>query len=117
MNTLLVLNHNPYDGTDITWNALRLGEKLLDRGSELRIFLMNDSVDLAKEGVIPQEGYFNLAEILQGLIGRGVSVKVCGTCLVRCGIHKNKSLISGAIEVKMPELAEWIMESDRVISF
>lgn len=56
MNTLLVLNHNPYDGTDITWNALRLGEKLLDRGSELRIFLMNDSIDLAKEGVIPPGG-------------------------------------------------------------
>ena len=24
MKTLLVLNRNPYDGTDVTWNALRL---------------------------------------------------------------------------------------------
>jgi len=101
----------------VTWNALRLGEKLLDGGTELRIFLMNDSIDLAKEGVAPPEGYFNLTEILQGLMGRGTAVKVCGTCLVRCGIHKNKPLISGAIEAKMPELAEWIIESDRVISF
>jgi len=117
MKTLVLLNRNPYDGTDVTWNALRLGEKLLDRGTELRIFLMNDSIDLAKEGVKPPEGYFNLTEMLQGLIGKGVPVKVCGTCLVRCGIHKNKPLIGGAVEAKMPELAEWITESDKVISF
>lgn len=84
MNTLLVLNQNPYDGTDVAWNALRLGEKLLDRGTgtELRIFLMNDFIDLAKEGVAPPEGYFNLTEILQGLIERGTPVKVCGTHLL-----------------------------------
>jgi uncharacterized protein involved in oxidation of intracellular sulfur len=117
MKTLLVLNRNPYDGTDVTWNALRLGEKLLDTGTELRIFLMNDSIDLAKEGVTPPEGYFNLAEMLQGLMGKGVLVKVCGTCLVCCGIHKNKPLIDGTVEAKMPELAEWITEFDRVISF
>ena len=117
MKTLIVLNRNPYDGTDVTWNALRLGEKLLDKGTELRIFLMNDSIDLAKEGVTPPEGYYNLTEMLQELIGKGVQIKVCGTCLVRCGIHKNKPLIEGAPEANMPELAEWIIESDRVISF
>lgn len=117
MKTLLVLNRNPYDGTDVTWNTLRLGEKLLEKGAELRIFLMNDSIDIAKEGVTPPKGYFNLTEILQQLMGRGIPVKVCGTCLVRCGIHKNKPLISGAIEAKMPELAEWIIESDKIVSF
>ena len=117
MKTLLVLNRNPYDGTDVTWNALRLGEKLLDTSTELRIFLMNDSIDLAKDGVTPPEGYFNLTEMLQGLMGKGVPVRVCGTCLVRCGIHKNKPLISGAIEATMPDLAEWVTEADKVISF
>ena len=82
MKTLLVLNRNLYDGSDISWNALRLGEKLLDRGAELRIFLMNDSIDLAKEGVMPTEGYFNLTEILQGLIKKGAQLKFCGTCLL-----------------------------------
>jgi len=82
MQTLLVLNRNPYNGSDVSWNALRLGEKLLDRGAKLRIFLMNDSIDLAKERVMPTEGYFNLTEILQGLIKKGAQLKVCGTCLV-----------------------------------
>jgi uncharacterized protein involved in oxidation of intracellular sulfur len=117
MKTLIVLNRNPYDGTDVTWNALRLGEKLIEKGTELRIFLMNDSIDLAKEGVTPPEGYYNLTEMLQELIAKGVQVKVCGTCLLRCGIHKQKPLIEGAPEAKMPELAEWITESDKVISF
>jgi len=117
MKTLLVLNVNPYDGTDVTWNALRLAEQLLNRGVELRLFLMNDSVDLAKEGVVPTEGYLNLTQMLQKLIEKGVPVKVCGTCLVRCGIHKNKPLIEGAMEAKMPELADWIADSDTVVSF
>jgi uncharacterized protein involved in oxidation of intracellular sulfur len=117
MKVLLILNRNPYDGTDITWNALRLVEKIRDKGVELKIFLMNDSIDLAKEGVEPPAGYFNLTEMLAALIAKKVAVKVCGTCLVRCGIHKNKSLIKGAHEAKMPELAEWILECEKVISF
>lgn len=117
MKTLLVLNRNPYDGTDATWNALRLAEQLLNRSVELRLFLMNDSVDLAKEGVAPPEGYFDLTHMLRELIQKGVLVKVCGTCLVRCGIHKQKPLINGAPEAKMPELAEWVADSDKVISF
>ena len=117
MKALLILNRNPYDGTDITWNALRLGEKLLDNGTDLRIFLMNDSIDLAKDGVNPPEGYFNLTEMLAALIARGTPVKVCGSCMTRCGIHKDKPLIDGAIQAKMPELAEWVVDSDKVVSF
>lgn len=117
MKALIILNRNPYDGTDVAWNALRLGEKLLEKVIELRIFLMNDSVDMAREGVEPPTGYFNLTEMLAGLIAKGATVKICGTCLVRCGLHKQKSLIKGALEAKMPELAEWILECDKVISF
>lgn len=117
MKALMILNRNPYDATDVTWNALRLGEKLIDKGAELKIFLMNDSIDLAKEGIEPPTGYFNLTETLAVLIAKDVPVKVCGTCLVRCGIHKGKSLIKSALEATMPELAEWILECDKVISF
>ena len=117
MKTPIILNRNPYDNTDVTWNALRLGEKLLERGIGLEIFLMNDSVDLAREGVEPVEGYSDLTEMLMGLIEKGVLVKVCGTCMLRCGIHKGKRLIKGTAEAKMPELAKWIEECDRVLSF
>ena len=44
-NALLAFNRNPYDGTDITWNGLRLAEQLLNTGLEVKIFLMNDQDD------------------------------------------------------------------------
>lgn len=40
---LIIFNREPYDGTDITWNGLRLAETLRMQGVEVRIFLMNDS--------------------------------------------------------------------------
>jgi len=117
MKVLVVLNRNPYDGTDVTWNALRLVEKLLGEAAEPHIFLMNDAVDLAKEGVVPPPEYFNLTEMLTGLMAKHVPVRVCGTCLTRCGIHKNKNLIAGAQKATMPELAQWLVECDKAISF
>jgi len=116
-NTLLVFNRNPYDGTDITWNGLRLADQLLSVGLEVNIFLMNDSVDLARDAATPPEGYFDLGKMLKELIGRSVCVKVCGTCKVRCGLHKGKPYFEGAQEAKMTELAQWIKEADKVISF
>jgi len=55
MKALLILNRNPYDGTDVTWNALRLAEQLLNAGLEVNVFLMNDSVDLARDSAKPPE--------------------------------------------------------------
>ena len=116
-NTLLVFNRNPYDGTDITWNGLRLADQLLNTGLEVNIFLMNDSVDLARDAAMPPEGYFDLVQMLKELIAKNVPVKVCGTCNVRCGIHRGEPYFEGAQEAKMTELAQWIKEADKVISF
>jgi len=114
---LIVFNRNPYDSSDITWNGLRLTEQLLNAGLEVKIFLMNDSVDLARDAAKPPEGYFDLGKMLKELIVKGVLVKVCGTCKVRCGIHKGEPYFEGTHEAKMAELAEWIKEADKVITF
>ena len=117
MSILLIFNRNPYDGTDITWNALRLVEQLLKMKIDVRIFLMNDSVDLARDAAKPTEGFFHLGNMLKGLIASGVVVKVCGTCKIRCGVHKGEPYFKGAQEAKITELAEWIKDSDKVITF
>ena len=117
MPVLLVFNRNPYDGTDVTWNGLRLAEQLLQAGSQVNVFLMNDSVDLARDVTKPPEGYFDLGQMLKALIGKGVPVKVCGTCKARCGIHKNQPYFEGANKATMPELAGWIVECDKVLTF
>jgi len=117
MKILFIFNRNPYDGTDITWNGLRLIEKLLDLKLDINIFLMNDAVDLARDVTKPPEGYFDLGRMLKVLIAKGISVKVCGTCKTRCGIHKGESYFKGAQEAKITELAELVKDSDRIITF
>jgi uncharacterized protein involved in oxidation of intracellular sulfur len=118
MKTLLIFNHEPYDGTDVAWNSLRLAGKLLDGGSEVRLFLMNDAVDLARDACRPPVGYDqDLTVMLKALIARGATVKVCGTCMARCGIFKNQPYFEGAEQSTMQALADWVVDSDKVISF
>ncbi len=118
MKILIIFNREPYDNTDVTWNALRLANKLLESGQQVRLFLMNDSVDLARDVCKPPEGYDqDLSQILKDIIAKGVPVKVCGTCMARCGIYKNHPYFEGAEKSTMPELAEWVVDSDKVITF
>ena len=118
MKILIVFNRQPYDNTDVTWNGLRLAGKLLDVGQKVKIFLMNDSVDMAREVCKPPEGYDqDLSQMLKDLIAKGVSVKVCGTCMVRCGIHKNQPYFEGAQKATMPELAEWVVDCEKILTF
>ena len=118
MKILIIFNRQPYDNTDVTWNGLRLAGKLLETEQEVRIFLMNDSVDMAREVCNPPEGYDqDLSQMLKDLIAKGVSVKVCGTCMVRCGIHKNQPYFEGAQKATMPELAEWVVDCEKILTF
>lgn len=118
MKILIIFNREPYDNTDVTWNGLRLAGKLLEAGQEVRIFLMNDAVDMARDLCRPPEGYDqDLSKMLKELISKGVPVKVCGTCMARCGIYKNEPYFEGAEKATMPELAEWVIDSDRTITF
>lgn len=118
MSILFILNRQPYDSTDVTWNALRLATKLKESNQDVRIFLMNDSVDLARESCKPPMGYDqDLKEMLKSLIALGVSVEVCGTCMARCGIHKNEPYYQGANKSTMAKLAEWVVECEKVLTF
>ncbi len=118
MKVLIIFNREPYDNTDVTWNGLRLAETLRASGNEVRIFLMNDSVDMARSVCKPPANYDqDLSQMLKDLIANNVAVKVCGTCMARCGIHKNHPYFEGAIKSTMGELAEWVVSSDRVLTF
>ena len=108
----------PYDGTDVTWNGLRLADKILEAEQKVRLFLMNDSVDMARDVCKAPESYDqDLSQMLKDLIANGVPVKVCGICMVRCGIYKNHPYFDGAEKATMPELAEWVIDSDKVLTF
>ncbi len=118
MKILIIFNHEPYNGTDLTWNGLRLAGKLTEGGNEVRIFLMNDAVDMARDSCRPPPGYDqDLSQMLKDLIATDVTVKVCGTCMARCGIYKNQPYFEGAEKSTMQALADWVVECDKVITF
>jgi uncharacterized protein involved in oxidation of intracellular sulfur len=118
MKVLIVFNREPYDNPDVTWNGLRLAETLRKKGHEVRIFLMNDSVDMARDVCKPPEGYDqDLSQMLRDLISLDVAVKVCGTCMARCGIYKNHPYFEGAEKSTMAALADWVLDSDKILTF
>jgi uncharacterized protein involved in oxidation of intracellular sulfur len=55
--------------------------------------------------------------MLKDLIERGVPVKVCGTCMARCGIYRNHPYFDGAEKSTMAALAEWVISCEKVITF
>lgn len=82
------------------------------------MFLMNYSVDMAHDVCRPPEGYNqDLSGMLRELIARGVTVRVCGTCMARCGIYKNHPCFDGVEKSTMQELANWVLDSGRIITF
>jgi len=117
MTILLILNHAPYDGTDLTWNALRLAGQLKKDGAEVRLFLMNDSGDLARDGVPVPEGSSDLVQMTKNLIADGATVKGCGTCQARCGIRKGEPFYEGARKATMAELSQGVLDSEQVPTF
>lgn len=118
MKVLFIFNHQPYDGSDVAWNGLRLAQNLQKRGEDVQIFLMNDAVDLARDATKKPDFYdYDLVEMLKKLYERGAKLKVCGTCQARCGINKNEPYFSPEIKGTMDDLAQWTLESERILSF
>ena len=118
MKILVIFNHQPYDGSDIAWNGLRLVETLLKKGEEVRVFLMNDSVDLAREATKKPDFYeYDLVQMLKELYENGIKLKVCGTCQARCGLNKNQPYFNDDIKGTMDDLADWVIECDKVLTF
>lgn len=115
MTLLVILNRNPAEPNDITWNALRLVAQSLEDGLAVRVFLMNESIELAKPGLAPRPDY-DLQRMLLDAIAAGAEAKLCKTCIGRCGL-KDTSLRSEVKIGTMPELSEWIRTSDRVLTF
>jgi sulfur relay (sulfurtransferase) complex TusBCD TusD component (DsrE family) len=115
-NLLLVISHPPYDGTDVVWNALRLAGAAREAGMGVRMFLMNDGVDLARSDAAPQGAEFDLSEMLGRLITDGAEVRLCQTCLNRCGIAAGETAPEAQI-AGMSDLVAWIADSEKVLSF
>jgi uncharacterized protein involved in oxidation of intracellular sulfur len=117
LKVLLVINDAPY-GSEEAYNALRLAMAMQagDSNVEVRIFLMADAVTSALPNQTTPQGYYNIERMLKAVINKGGQVKACGTCSEARGIE-GLSLIEGVEISTMNQLKDWVIESDRVLSF
>lgn len=111
----IVLQDAPY-GNEKVWNALRLSQALLTVGTGVRIFLYGDSVVAAKKGQNPPKGYYNIGEMLKGLIEKGAEIRSCLTCTSARGLTQD-DFIEGVLIGKTLDLARWIAEGGQVMTF
>ncbi len=114
---LILINDGPY-GTEKAYNAIRLANQLNKdhEDVEVRIFLMADAASCAVAGQTTPNGYYNLERMMKFSINKGAKVKICGSCAEARGL-KNAPLIEGTQISTMAELTQWVVDSDKVITF
>lgn len=117
MKILFILNDAPY-GSEKSYNALRLAIKLQQEhaNAELRIFLMADAVTAALPDQKTPQGYYNIERMLKAVTSKSGEVKICGTCVEARGLE-TLSLMQGVSVSTMSQLAQWVVEADKVLTF
>jgi uncharacterized protein involved in oxidation of intracellular sulfur len=112
---VLIISEPPY-GNEKPWNALRLAKALVAIKQNIKLFLLGDAVVMAKKGQKTPTGYYNLGQMVTDLVGSGVEVRVCGTCIDSRGL-RSEDLIDGVIVGKMLDLARWIEDAPKLLNF
>ena len=117
MRVLLIINDAPY-GTEKAYNALRLAMALQREHDDVQvaIFLMADAVTCALPSQKTAQGYYNIQRMVQAVVKKGGEVKACGTCINARGLA-DLQLIEGVEVSTMSRLAQWVVESYRVLTF
>ncbi len=117
METITIILQSPPYGDEKVWNALRLAKALTSAAIKMKvnIFLLGDTVTVAKRGQKTPEGYYNLEKMLKELVEQGVEVMACGTCINARGLTQ-EDIIEGIQAGTMMKLALWIIESEKVLS-
>lgn len=114
--TLFILNDAPY-GSERCYNALRLAGSLARRdGEEIKVFLIGDAAACAKTGQKLPAGYYNIEQMLGGVLRHGAEVGVCGSCLDARGIGEAE-LVAGSHRSTLEQLTDWTQWADRVLTF
>ena len=70
----IVIQDAPY-GSEKAYNALRYASALLTQQVAVHLFLLADGVGVAKNRQKTPTAYYNTADMLCQLIGKGVKVK------------------------------------------
>jgi len=114
---LIIVNDTPY-GNEKAYNAFRLAIQLGKdhHNVEVRVFLMADAANCAIPNQVTPNGYYNIERMIKLILSKGAKVKICGSCAEARGL-KNLQLIEDTELSTMAELTNWVVDSDKVITF
>ncbi|MFY0643128.1 MAG: DsrE family protein [Bacteroidia bacterium] len=93
---------------ETVWNAFRLGNFALNKGDNVKVFLLAKGVEAETIGT----EQFNTAEQMQALVNAGGEILACGTCLE---IRNSKGTKLCPIST-MADLYDIINESDKLVT-
>jgi len=110
----LILNDAPY-GSERSYNGLRTALALQKKNTLVNVFLIADAVYCALKDQTTPDGYYNIGRMIRGVTGKG-KISVCGVCMDARGLANLQSM-DKVHRSSMAELADWILNSDKVITF
>ena len=119
MQNILIIVHAPPYGNERMLSALRLATALTGQESErvdLRLFFMSDAVTVGLPNQSAASAGGGLQQMLIELVEHGAQIKLCRTCAQARGIV-DLELIPGVAIGTLPELGEWTLAADKVITF
>ena len=113
---VMIVHAAPY-GSERCLSALRVANALAGRDDapQLQVFLMSDATVVALPGQQDGAGSGLQAQV-ETLVHAGATVKLCRTCALARGLV-DLTLIDGVSIGTLPELADWVMAADKVITF
>jgi uncharacterized protein involved in oxidation of intracellular sulfur len=116
MHVLMILHDPPY-GTERPYQALRLADAMLkvEADLEITVYLTADAVLCAKRGQKTPDGFYNVERMLKPVLRRG-SVMACRMCMEARGMAAD-DLAEGVFETRLGDLAQLVLEADKVLVY
>lgn len=111
----IIINYPPY-GTEKSYNALRLAIAIQKRDEKVNVFLMSDAIFCALKNQETPNGYYNIGRMIQLVLSKGGEIVACGSCMNARGISED-NFIEGVKKSNMDSLAEWSLQSDKIINY
>ena len=119
MQSILMIVSAPAYGSERMLSALRLATAIAAQEIEtvdLRLFMMSDAVTVGLPNQPAASAGGGLQQMLIELVEHGAQIKLCRTCAQARGIV-DLELIPGVAIGTLPELGEWTLAADKVITF
>jgi uncharacterized protein involved in oxidation of intracellular sulfur len=115
MKVLIILNDAPY-ANEKSYNGLRTGIQLLNQVKDIQInyFLFSDAIGSIVQNQKPSATKYNAGELIEELINKKASIKICKSCMDARGII---NLIEGVEISNMIEYTDLIINADKIITF